>query len=225
MNKYIRQETLKEIGFEGQKKIRNSKIAIIGIGALGTITTELLVRAGIGQILIVDKDKITQENLHRQLLFKEKDIDAKKVEIAKRELTQINKDVEIKICPQYLTKENTNILDEYDLILDCTDNMQTRHIINEYAKKTKKIWIHAAASGIKGNVLVVRNPENFKKIIRTGETFDNCSEIGVINTITTTISAIQVTKAIQLILGEECDEELIRLNIWDMDFHKYKIKQ
>ncbi|MFP4567822.1 MAG: HesA/MoeB/ThiF family protein [Candidatus Woesearchaeota archaeon] len=225
MNKYIRQEILKEIGKEGQNKLKNSKIAIIGVGALGTTTAELLTRAGIGELLLIDKDKITQENLHRQLLFKEKDENAKKVDVAMRELNEINKDVKIKIISEYLTKENTQVLDNHDLILDCTDNMQTRHIINEYCEKTKKIWIHAAASGIKGNVLIVKNSENFKKIMRTGETFDSCSEIGVINTITTIISALQVTQTIKIILGEPYDEELIRINIWDLTFEKYKIKQ
>ena len=224
MNKYIRQETLKEIGSEGQKKIRKTKIAIIGIGALGTCTAELLTRAGIGELLLIDNDKITIENIHRQFLFKEKHIGEKKVEVAQKQLKKINKDVKIKTFSEYLSKENTNCLDEYNLILDCTDNMATRHIINEYSKQKNKTWIHAAASGIKGNVLVVKNPENFNKIIRTGETFDNCSEIGVVNTITTTISALQVMQTIKLILGDECEEELIRINIWDLTFDKYKIK-
>ena len=221
----MRQEILREIGREGQVKLKNSKIAIIGVGALGTVTAELLTRAGIGEILLFDKDKITLDNLHRQLLFKEKDEGARKVDVAMRELNEINKDTKINIISEYLTKENTNLLDEYELILDCTDNMQTRHIINEYCAQTKKIWVHAAASGIKGNVLVVKSPENFKKIIRTGETFDNCSEIGVINTITTMISSIQVMQTIKIILQEPHDEELIRINMWDMTLDKYKIKK
>ena len=102
--------------------------------------------------------------------------------------------------------------------------MATRLLINQYCQETKKTWIHAAASGTKGNVLVVKKPELFKKIIRTGETFDNCSEIGVVNTITTTISALQVMQTIKLILGDECEEELIRINIWGLTFDKYKIK-
>lgn len=225
MNKYTRQEILKEISHEGQKKIRNSKIAIIGVGALGTVTAELLTRAGIGELLLIDKDKITLENLHRQFLFKEQNIDQLKTQTAKQELNQINKDVTIKTHNEYLTDDNTNILADYNLILDCTDNMLTRHTINNYCAKTNKTWIHAAASGITGNVLVVKNPKIFNKIIRTGETFDNCAQIGVLNTLTTMISTLQVTQAIKIITGAKHEDGLIRINMWDADFKIYKIKQ
>ncbi len=225
MNKYIRQEKLKEINPGGQKKIRQAKIAIIGLGALGTTTAELLTRAGIGELLIIDKDKITIENLHRQTLYKEKHIGENKTTITKKELQEINKDTKIKTITQYLTKENTHNLDEYEIILDCTDNMQTRQIINQYCKETKKIWIHAAATGTKGNVLVVENPEEYNKIIRTGETFNDCTEIGVINTLTTMISAIQVTQTIKLITTNKYEQGLIRINLWESQYNIYKIKK
>jgi molybdopterin/thiamine biosynthesis adenylyltransferase len=224
MNKYIRQETLKEIGAEGQKLIKNAKIAIIGLGALGTVTSQLLTRAGIGELLLVDKDKITLDNLHRQLLYKEKHVGQLKTEITKKELQEINKDTKINTITEYLAKENTQILDDYDLILDCTDNMQTRFIINDYCKEKNKTWIHAAATGIKGNVLVVDNPDEFKKIIRTGETFDNCEEIGVINTLTTMISAIQTTQALRIITGKKPEQGLIRINPWENKHETYNIK-
>lgn len=225
MNKYIRQETLKEIGATGQKKIRNSKIAIIGIGALGTLTAELLTRAGIGELLLIDQDKITIENIHRQFLYKEQDRGKLKTETAKKALNKINKDVNIKTHTEYLNEKNTHILNDYDLILDCTDNMLTRHIINNYCKEKQKTWIHAAATGVKGNVLVVTNPETFKKIIRTGETFDNCEQIGVLNTLTTMISTMQVTQALKIILNKPHENGLIRINAWTSEFKIYKIKQ
>ncbi|MCC7574239.1 HesA/MoeB/ThiF family protein [Candidatus Woesearchaeota archaeon] len=224
MNKYIRQEILEEIGIEGQKRIRNAKIAIIGLGALGTVTSELLTRAGIGELLLFDKDIIIIENLHRQVLYKEKHVGKSKVEIAKKELNEINKDTKIKIIKEYLSKSNTKELDDYDLILDCTDNMASRFIINDYCQEKNKTWIHAAATGIKGNILVVDNPDKFKKIIRTGETFDNCNEIGVINTITMIVSATQVTQTIRIITEKKHSKELIRINTWNNEYDSYNIK-
>jgi len=223
--KYLRQEALKEIGLEGQKKIRNSKIAIIGMGALGTVSSELLTRTGIGELLLVDKDTITEINLHRQFLYTEKDIGKLKTETAQKKLNKINKDTKIKIYNEYLDKNNWNILKKYNLILDCTDNMASRFIINEYCKKNKKKWIHAGVSGLNGNVLVITKPEIFKKIIKTGETFNDCSEIGVLNMITSMVSSIQVMEAIKIILNKKHTQGLIRINPWNSEYNIYKLKQ
>lgn len=220
--KYLRQEKLKEIGKEGQKLISKAKIAIIGIGALGTVASELLARAGIGNLLLIDKDLVHEVNLQRQL-FEEKDKGKEKVLAMKERIQKINSSVKVETLTEYLSNQNTNILENYDLILDCTDNMKTRHIINEYCKKTKKIWIHAAGSGVKGNILVVDSPEKFSKIFKSNESFDSCEEIGVINTLTTIIASLQVTEAIKIITKKEYSKELIRFNLWENEYFKYKI--
>lgn len=222
--KYLRQEALKEIAKSGQRKISKTKIAIIGLGALGTVSAELLTRAGIGELLLVDKDVVTIENLHRQFLYKEKHVNKPKVKIAKLELNKINIDVLIKSTELFLNDDNTNILDDYDFILDCTDNMRTRLIIDRYCKNKKKTWIHAAATGIRGNVLVVPPSLDFSKFIRSGENFDNCNEIGVINTLTVMISSMQVTQTIKLILNKNIKKELIRINVWENTHELFKIK-
>jgi molybdopterin-synthase adenylyltransferase len=219
--KYLRQETLKEIGKKGQQKIAKAKIAIIGVGALGTITSELLARAGIGKLLLIDKDLVHEVNLQRQL-FEEKDKGKEKVLAMKERIQKINSLVEVETITDYLSNKNTNSLDDYDLILDCTDNMRSRHIINDYCAKKNKIWIHAAGSGIKGNVLVVDNPEKFAKIFKSAESFDSCEEIGVINTLTTIIASLQVTEAIKIITQQNYCKDLIRFNLWENSYQKIK---
>ena len=222
--RYIRQEKLKEIGKKGQVLIRNSKIAIIGVGALGTVSAELLTRAGIGELLLVDNDKIDLLNLQRQTLFQEKHEGKYKVDVAKKELQKINSEVKIKIKKTYFKNENSKLLNNYDLILDCTDNMHSRHIINEYAKKQSKTWIYCAAVGTQANMLVVKDYDKFKEIFKSNETLDSCSKIGVTNTITNFAASIQVNLALKLILKQPYTKDLIRFDIWNNEFKLIKIK-
>lgn len=223
MKRYTRQVVLEEIGKEGQEKILAASVAIVGIGALGTVSSELLLRAGVGKLLLVDKDKVDLVNLQRQLLFSEEDLDKKKVIAAKERLKKINSDVEINVVEDFLEDSNSDILKNYDLVLDCTDNMRARHVINDYCEKNKKKWIYAAASGTKGNVLVVENYEQFRKIFNSGETFDSCRELGVINSLTNIISSLQTVEAFKILVGEVYCKDLIRFDVWNNSYKKIKL--
>lgn len=224
MKKYVRQETLREIGVKGQTMIGKSKIAIIGLGALGTVSAELLCRAGIGELLLVDNDSVSLENIHRQSLYVVSDVGLDKVSVSRRVLKKINPDVKISVLNAFLIEDNVSCLDDCDLILDCTDNMLSRRVINDYCSVSKKTWIHAAASGIMGNVLVVKKSSDFSRVIRSGESFDSCAEIGVLNTLTTLVSSVQVTQALRIIMGLEPDVRLLRFNIWESSFEGFRLK-
>lgn len=222
MNKYIRQEVLKEIGVLGQKKISTSSVAIVGIGALGTASSELLVRAGVGKLLLVDKDKVELVNLQRQLLFDEADVGELKVVVAKDKLSKINVDVSITVVEDFLSENNVSVLKDYDLILDCTDNMKARQVINNYCESVEKIWIHSAVVGTKGNVLVVKNYEKFRKVFGSAESFDACEQIGIIGSACMMVSSIQVSEALKIICEVNCCEDLIRVDVWSNSFEKIK---
>jgi len=223
-SRYLRQEVLKEIGKGGQHKIKSSSVAIVGVGALGTMSGELLVRAGVGKLLLIDGDVVSFVNLQRQL-YSEKDVEKKKVVVFKEHLQEVNGDVSIDLIDDFLDSENVDIfLDGYDLILDCSDNMKTRHIINDYCQRFGKIWIYAAASGTKGNVFVVDKPETFRKYFNSGENFDTCEEIGVVNSLTVIIASLQVTEALKIIVGEDYCKDLIRFDVWNNKYEKIKIK-
>lgn len=219
--RYIRQEVLQQIGTENQKKLLKSKVAIIGVGALGTVACELLLRAGVLNLTLVDKDEVDLVNLQRQL-FHLDHVSLKKVEAMKSKLLEINKDAKISIHPKYLNEQDQELFETVDLILDCTDNMRSRHIINELCKKNNKIWIYAAGSGVLGNILVVDNYDKFTKIFNTYESFDSCSEIGVINTLTFMIASLQVTEAIKILTNQEHCSDLIRFNVWENEYKKIK---
>ena len=133
--RYIRQIPL--IGTQGQEKLQSAKVAIIGVGALGTVAAELLVRSGVGSILLIDRDVVELSNLQRQSLFANSDISSSKVVAAKRRLLEINPEITIEIAPVHLSAKNISqtISDKINLVLDCTDNMNTRFLINDYTKK------------------------------------------------------------------------------------------
>lgn len=224
MNRYIRQIKLEEIGEIGQEKINAASVVVIGIGALGTATSELLVRAGIGKICLIDGDVVSLVNLHRQVLFVESDEGKKKVVVASERLKKINSEVEVEIVEDFVDENNVDmLLNGFDLILDCTDNMRSRKIINDYCLRFDKTWIYAAASSTKGNVLVVDNPEKFNTIFKTGETFDNCREIGVINTVTTIVSSLQVTEALKILMNKKYCKKLIRFDVWTNSYELFEL--
>ena len=137
--RYSRQIILKDIGIVGQKKIKNSKILIVGIGGLGCPIADLLTRAGVGEIGIVDYDKINLSNIHRQTLFSAQDVGKFKVKIAKKKLNLINKEVKIKTYNQKAEeKVLKKIINEYEVIVDGSDNFKTKFLLNKISIENKK---------------------------------------------------------------------------------------
>lgn len=224
--RYSRQEVFDKIGKKGQGILRNSTITIIGLGAIGSVAAEQLTRAGIGKLILVDRDFVELSNLQRQVLFTEEDIDKSKVLQAKNKLNNINSEVDIRVYFDDLNFENINNLVKGDLILDCTDNLETRFLINEYAIKNKLTWIHAAAIADHGNVLVITNEGPcFRCITEEASNLETCDTAGVINTIPSVIASIQVTQCIKILLKQEYDKDLIRFNIWKNRLVKIPIKK
>mgnify|MGYP001594733519 CR=1 FL=1 len=145
--RYIRQE--KFIGKEKHDLLRKKTVSIVGLGALGSVASELLTRAGIKKLILIDRDFLELSNLQRQSLFEEKDIGKSKAVVLKEKLNEINKDVDIISYFDNLDNENIDLINS-DLILDCTDNLETRFLINEYSVKNKIPFIYGSAVGDSG---------------------------------------------------------------------------
>ena len=221
MNRYVRQEIF--ICKKEQKKLGKSKVVVIGLGALGGLTSELLVRAGIGEIILVDNDKIEIENLQRQHLYNEKDVGEYKVKVAKKKLTEINSKVKINVVFNMLNKDNLSILDS-DLVLDCTDNFEARFLINEYCVLHKIPWIYASAIRDKGNILVVKDI-CFNCVFGYRKTFEKCASVGILNTITSLVSSVQVNEAIKLLTGKKYEKDLLRFDLGSNSFERVKVSK
>jgi len=223
--RYSRQILLSEIGIEGQQQLAKKKIAIIGIGALGTVAAELATRAGIGTILLIDRDYIEESNLQRQSLFTEQDLSKSKVHTAKEKLLQINSKINIQAQAISLNQSNITILKNIDLILDCTDNLQTRFLINDFAKKYNLPWIYAAAIKTEGYILPIFPSSPCLRCFLKETVAETCDTVGVLNTATYTIASLQFTIALQILLQKPITQHLLHLNIWTQELKKIKIKQ
>ncbi len=223
--RYSRQIILPEIGTIGQKILHQKKVAIIGIGALGTVAIELLARAGVRNLILIDRDIIEESNLQRQILFNQKDIGKHKVKTAQEKLKEINSNINTTIHPIHLNQNNINILKEVDLILDCTDNLQTRFLLNDFSKKNKITWIYAAAIKTSGYVLPIFPSGPCLSCFLKETSLETCDALGVLNTITTSIAALQATLALKILLNKEVESTLYYYNIWNQEFKKIKINK
>ena len=243
--RYSRQEIFNEIGKSGQSKLRKSAVAIVGLGALGSVSAELLARAGIGKLILIDRDVVELSNLQRQSLYDEEDIGKSKALAAKERLNKINSDVEIKIFADDLNynniseiisitkkgngvksivengnndkkkiknnKKNSNKIiisnnKNTDLVLDCTDNIETRFLINDFSVKNKIPLIYSSAVGSKGYVFnMMSNKINqcLRCFLKEAAQLDTCETAGVMNTISHIMPAIKVNESIKILLGKK----------------------
>lgn len=225
--RFLRQTSLKEIGEEGQKRLMKTSVAVVGAGALGSVVCELLVRAGIRKFFVVDFDRVEISNLQRQALFTEEDVGRLKVEVIKSHLIKIDKKTNIKIFSKTLDEKNVNMLSNYDIIIDCTDNITTRLILNKFAWRNNIPLVIGAAAGVKGFIYnVVRRKERgcYACIFNT-KIGESCRDVGVLNSLTYIIGSLQVTEAIKIILGKEFMKELLFIDVWHHRYERYNIKK
>lgn len=205
---YLRQITMPEIGRAGQQKLKQAKVAVIGVGGLGSVSSLYLALAGVGYLRLVDQDTIELHNLHRQALYTRKDLRYPKVEVAARKLAEINPEVKVDIVPENVRRSNVDsIVDGVDCVVDGLDNMSTRYIVNEACVKRRIPFIFGGALGLEGNVSVFHPPETpCLECIFPGledDMLPTCSTRGVIGATPGAVAAIQALEAIKLLVGVE----------------------
>jgi len=227
--RYSRQELF--IGKAGQKKLLKSKVAVIGIGGLGTIVSEQFLRAGIGKIILFDNDKVELSNLQRQSLFDEKDIGKYKTSAAIKKLKLINSKINLQEHKERITEKNIqNLLkDKIELIVDCTDNIESRKILNDYSNKTKIPVVFCGVAGSKGFLMVKTQKTPcfecvFPYFSKTSKT-DNSSNKGIITPLTYFAASLQAAEAMKILLGKEFTKELVLFDILSGKIEHIKIKK
>lgn len=207
MARYHRQMLLQEVGTEGQGKIKGSKVIVIGAGALGCPVLQYLAAAGVGTIGIVDNDWVDITNLHRQVLYKTKDIEKPKPLAAKEKLNELNPDIRINAHYIRLNKENAiNIMQYYDIIVDCTDNFATRYLISDASVILNKPVVYGAIHRFSGQLTVLNHRKGptlrciYPEEPHPLET-PSCDEIGVMGSVAGMIGSMQATEVLKIILG------------------------
>ena len=230
--RFEKQIILKQIGISGQKKIKNSKILIIGMGGLGCPLITYLASAGVCNIGIVDHDKVELSNLNRQTLFNSSDIGKFKVAQAKKKIKKIYNKIKIKIFKIRISSKNINkVFKDYQIICDGTDNFTTRYLVNDECKKNKKILISAAISKFDGQLFKF----NFTKKGACFRCFmpdkpnqeNNCGEEGVFSPLAGILGSLQANEVLKTILGlkDDLDKKILIFNSLKNSIRKVKINR
>ncbi len=224
--RYSRQVLFPGIGPEGQRKLAQARVAIVGCGATGSAVAALLARSGVGTMRIIDRDYVEPSNLQRQTLFDESDAaeSLPKAVAAARRIAAFNSGVVVEPKVADLVPNNVDdLLGETDLILDGTDNFETRYLINDYAVKHARTWIYAAAVGSYGVTLNVVPGETACLACifpdsPTG-TVETCETAGILNSAVNLIASIEATEAMKFLVGahERVRKTLLSFDVWHND--------
>ena len=224
-DRYARQTLFWGIGHRGQARLAQARVAIVGCGALGTVMADQLARAGVGFIRLIDRDYVEWSNLQRQLLFDEADAaqGAAKAAAAAEKLARINTQVEVEAAVEDLNADTVDrLLDQIDLVLDGTDNFETRHLLNEACVRRRLPWIYCAAiasHGITATILPGQTPCLrclFPDDPPPG-TVATCDTAGVIGPITHLIASLACAEALKLLVGAraQLSQSLVWVDVWN----------
>ena len=234
IERYSRQIVLKDVGVVGQKKIRNSKVLIVGAGGLGCPIADYLSRAGVGTIGIADFDKINLSNIHRQNLYNSKDIGKYKVDVVREKIKLINPFTKIKTYKKKISDKNlNNIINSFNIIVDGSDNFRTKFLLNKYSIKYKKILIVGAISKFDGHVFTFDFKDKKTPCLRCfyqSEPSDeilNCEAEGIMGPVAGVIGNIQANEVLKKILkiGKDLKKNILIINLLTLNFRKVAFKK
>ena len=235
IERFSRQIVLKDIGILGQKKILSSKVLIVGAGGLGSPVAEFLSRAGVGSIGVVDNDKVSLSNLHRQSLYNTSDIGQFKVKIAKDKIKKINPNTKVTIYKIRLNNNNfKQIIDDYDYIVDGSDNFITKFLLNDFCLKFKKILVTGAISKFDGHIFTFNFKDKNNPCLRCffqesniSDDLLNCESEGILGTVAGIVGTIQANEVLKKILniGTGLDGHIFILDLLHLNFRKVKLKK
>tara|TARA_B100001123_G_scaffold83592_1_gene95609 strand:+ start:1051 stop:1806 length:756 start_codon:yes stop_codon:yes gene_type:complete len=231
IERYSRQIVLKNVGIAGQKKIINSKVLVVGAGGLGCPVVEYLSRAGVGTIGIADYDKVNISNIHRQSLFDFNDVGKFKVNIIKKKIKSINSKIKVIFFRKRITEENiVKIINNFDIIVDGSDNFKTKFLLNRYSLKYKKNLIIGAISKFDGHIFTFnfknKNSPCLKCFYQSepSEEILNCETEGILGPIAGIVGGIQANEVLKKILniGKDLNGLILIINLLSLKFRLIK---
>ena len=235
IEKFSRQIILRNIGALGQKKIQEAKVLIIGMGGLGCPAAEFLTRSGIGTLGLVDYDKVSLSNIHRQTLYSEKDINKSKVKISKKKLNEINPKTRINIFDYKLDKIKLNkIIKNYNYIIDGTDNFESKFLINDLSLKYKKFLVAGAISKFDGHIFnfdfkIKNNPSlrDFYQEDVVANNILNCEYDGILGTVAGIVGTMQANEILKKILniGQNLNGFVLILDLLNLSIRRVKLRK
>lgn len=217
--KYLKQILLEDIGLDGQNKLKEAKVAVIGAGGLGCPVLQYLCAAGIGHLGLIDFDMVDESNLHRQILYGQSDIGQKKVQAAFKRLSAQNPATTFSLHDQVVSEDNAlQLLEGYDFVVDGCDNFATRYAVNDACVKLGKPLIYGSILGYIGQLagFNIKGSKNLRDLFPeppNPEDVPSCSENGVLGTVPGVIGTIMAQMTIDVVLGRfEFKDQFILLN-------------
>lgn len=230
---YDRQILLSTVGLSGQEKLKKSKVLVIGAGGLGCPVLRYLAAAGIGKIGIVDFDSVSVSNLHRQILYDFSDVDKNKALTAKEKLSKVNPFIEIEAYPEKLTVDNCiSIFEKYEVIVDCTDNYETRFLVNDTCVLLNKPFVYGSIYKFEGQVSVFNwsDGPTYRCLFKdypSDESTTDCNAAGVLGVLPGLIGLYQANEVLKLLLGigDVLSGKLFILNGLTNQVSVFKIKR
>ena len=231
--RYKKHLTLKEIGFKGQLKFKNSSVLCIGAGGLGSSVLLYLAAAGIGRIGIVDNDEVEKSNLQRQIIHETNTIGNLKIDSARERINRFNPNIQVTTFHERVNSDNIlHILNEFDIICDCSDNFGTRYLINDACVILDKPLVFGSVQGFEGQISVFnlnKTSPNLRDLLPELPSKNNvpsCEEYGVVGVSTGLIGVLQVNEIIKIILkkGETLDGKIMIVNLLNMKIKKLNLK-
>lgn len=226
-SRYLSQELFAGFGQEGQQKLLESRVLLVGCGALGSNTSELMARAGVGFLRLVDGDQVELANLHRQLLYTEEDASMGRLKVycAKERLEKVNSEIEYDIYDKKFTEENgRELAEDVDIIMDCTDNPEARRAIDKTARELGIPWVYGGVAASVGMAKFVAGHKdesiNSWFDFEAGEAMFSPCQDGVLNTIPSLVSNIQSTEAYKYLTDNEdkITGNLFYIDLWESNF-------
>jgi len=235
VSRYSRQELFAPIGREGQGRLRGSKVLVIGCGALGSALAETMARSGVGRLTIVDRDLVESSNLQRQSLFAEDDAAQArpKAVAAEARLRRVNSEVEVQgIVADVDAAIAARLIGDADLILDGTDNFETRYVVNDVCLRAGVPWVYGACVAAHGTVLAIRPGKTPCLRCVLGErpaagSADTCDTVGVIAPVVQVVAGVQAAEALKLLTGNEAAllPGLLTADVWTGTFDVMELRE
>lgn len=222
--RYKRQLLIEYIGEDGQKKISSSKIGVVGAGGLGSIVIPQLIALGFGTIRIFEGDSLTITNLTRQIIYREEDIGKKKAEVLKNRLGGLNSEVKLEVIDEFIeNNKQIKYFEDLDIIVDATDNIKSRLLLDSFCQRLNIPFIHGAIMGTIGQAGVFIPPKSIKSLYRTSK--ETHGEVPVIVPICGVIGSIQVNEVVRIaITGKSpLNGKLLLVDLKSLSFKEVQV--
>ena len=253
LDRYQRQLSLREVGLDGQRALRAARVMVVGLGGLGCPVVQYLAAAGVGNFVLVDADRVSLSNLHRQILYNQKDVGRFKVEAAKEWIQKQNAQIKLSVHTEMLSAKNaTAFLALADIVVDCTDNFAARYLINDACALANKPWVYGSIAKFEGQVAVfnalmmgaevenqdmmasIASEDSFIRSLNYRDVFpkppgegeiQNCAEAGVLGALAGIIGSFQAMEVLKWILGLQglLVNQMLTYNAIDQSIVKFQL--